>query len=303
VRRVLIVNPAASGVTEGRLARVRAELEAVGPLETVLSERAGHGMELAAAASVDCDTIYVFAGDGGYNEVVNGMQADVPVGFLPGGATSVVPRALGLPRDPIVCARRLARSTGTRRISLGKASYGASAELPSAPRRFTFCAGVGLDAELVRAVDRRGRQNGRRPGDLAFAWELVRILAAARGTLEPRLEVEGAGRCAFVFAAKCDPYSYAGSVPIRAAPAARFELGLDIFAPRRLRPPDILRVLWWLLANPGQTDSPHAVYMHDADRVVVRCDRPTPFQVDGEDLGDVQEVVLEAERNALTVLV
>jgi hypothetical protein len=42
---------------------------------------------------------------------------------------------------------------------------------------------------------------------------------------------------------------------------------------------------------------------HDADRFVIRCDVPTPLQVDGEDLGDVVEVVLEAERDAVTVLV
>jgi hypothetical protein len=45
------------------------------------------------------------------------------------------------------------------------------------------------------------------------------------------------------------------------------------------------------------------VYVHDTDRLAVRCDRPLPLQVDGEDLGDVAEVVLEAERDALTVLV
>ena len=34
----------------------------------------------------------------------------MPVGFLPGGATSVLPRALGLPRDPEAAARRIAAS-------------------------------------------------------------------------------------------------------------------------------------------------------------------------------------------------
>ncbi len=42
--------------------------------------------------------------------------------------------------------------------------------------------------------------------------------------------------------------------------------------------------------------------LHDADRLVVRCDVPLPLQVDGEDLGDVSEAVLEAERDAVTVL-
>ena len=36
--------------------------------------------------------------------------------------------------------------------------------------------------------------------------------------------------------------------------------------------------------------------LHDADRLVVRCDVPLPLQVDGEDLGDVETAVFEAER-------
>ena len=39
------------------------------------------------------------------------------------------------------------------------------------------------------------------------------------------------------------------------------------------------------------------------ERLVVRCDRPLPLQVDGEDLGDVETAVFEAEREAVVVLV
>ena len=42
---------------------------------------------------------------------------------------------------------------------------------------------------------------------------------------------------------------------------------------------------------------------HDLDRVVIRCDRPMPLQADGEDLGDVEEAVFDAERGAVSVLV
>ena len=42
--------------------------------------------------------------------------------------------------------------------------------------------------------------------------------------------------------------------------------------------------------------------VHDADRLVIRCDEPMPLQVDGEDLGDVETVMFEAERDAVTVL-
>ncbi len=60
---------------------------------------------------------------------------------------------------------------------------------------------------------------------------------------------------------------------------------------------------WSLLVHPTHQRSPDYLYLHDLDRAVVDCDRPTPLQVDGEDIGDVTEVVLESERDALTVLV
>jgi len=78
-------------------------------------------------------------------------------------------------------------------------------------RRFAFAAGVGLPAEVVRRVDTLGRGgDGRRPGDLAFAWAIVRELAERRGRLEPQLEIVGYGRAAAIL----------GPRPVGAAQAA-----------------------------------------------------------------------------------
>jgi diacylglycerol kinase family enzyme len=306
MRRVLIVNPAASGVTQSRITAVMSELAAGGPIEKLVSERPGHAAELAAQACRESEAIYIFAGDGGFNEAVNGMRGSVPIGFLPGGATNVLPRALGLPRDPVDCARLLAPAARTRRISLGRVKSSPTAPLPPRSptgRRFTFAAGVGLDAEVVRAVDRRGRKRGRRPGDLAFVSELTRLLSARGWRLEPALTVKDHGRAAFAIVANCDPYTYAGPLRVRAAPLARFDLGLDLVAPLRVDPGGVAKLVWWVLARPSHPRSPDVVYVHDADRVEVRCDVPMPLEVDGEDLGDVTEAIFEAERSALTVLV
>ena len=45
------------------------------------------------------------------------------------------------------------------------------------------------------------------------------------------------------------------------------------------------------------------LYGHDLDRFEVVCDQPMPLQVDGEDLGDVESAVFEAERGAVSVFV
>jgi len=291
---VLIVNPYASAVSEGRVRAVQAELERVARVRTLLTERPGHGTELAAGGG---DAVVVFSGDGGINEVLNGAPPGVPLGFLPGGGANVLARALGLPRDPAAAARRVAgalESGSTRTISVGRVNG----------RRFAFSAGIGLDAELVRRVDALGRRDdGKRPGDIAFVKSAVRLVAEHRLRFEPELEVQGRGRAAFALVANGDPYTYAGSIPIRVAPEARFELGLDLVAPKRVRAVTLPRLLRYVLTGRGQARSRELLYGHDLDRIEIVCDRPLPLQADGEDLGDVEHAVFEAERGALAVLV
>lgn len=287
----LIVNTGASGARPELVAAIQQELSRFGPLETFLTEGRGHAEELARA--VRAPRLYVLAGDGGFNEVVNGAGGGVAVGFIPAGASNVLPRALRLPRDPLACARALAASESTRVIGLGRVNG----------RRFAFACGIGLDAALVRAVDARGRRSARRAGDLAFVWELARLLAERRGRLPALVTVDGRLRSAFVLVANCAPYTYAGPVPLRLAPDARFELGLDVVAPGAIRPYDLPRLALGLLALPGLLGRAGVNRLHDVERVTIDCDLPLPLQVDGEDLGDVTEAVVEAERSALTVLV
>ena len=291
---VLVVNPFATRVSDQRLAAVEAELRRVVDLTVVRTDRRSHATELVReACHAGCEAVIVFSGDGGFNEALNGLDADVPIGVIPGGGTSVLPRALGLPADPVAAARRLAEAIEqgrTRRITLGRVNG----------RRFAFNAGLGLDAAAVRRVDEMGRrEDGKRPGDLAFALAVVRVLAAHRGRLEPTLELEGIGRAAFVFVANASPYTYAKWIPLPITPEAEFELGLDFVAPVHVRRRSLVRLATLLLT--GHSRSGPVLYGHDLDRLEVVCDHPMPLQVDGEDLGDVESVVFEAERGAVSV--
>jgi len=284
----LIVNPYASRVTEELTAEVARAVRADGVLRT---ERAGHATELAA--SVEGGTIVVLSGDGGFNEVLNGVRPGVRVGFVPGGGTSVLPRALGVPREPVTAAHALAAGR-TRRISLGRANG----------RRFGFSAGVGLDAELVRRMEARGRDaSGKRPGDAAFVATAARLLAERRARFDAEVDVVGHGRAAFVLVANADPYTYAGPLPLHATPSATWEGGLDAIGPVRVRARSLPRFLAYALTGRGLDRARDLVRIHDADRLELLCDRPLPLQVDGEDVGDVTDVVLECERAAVEVLV
>ena len=291
----LIVNPYASAVTEPRVRAVEVELGRVAEVKTLLTERPGHGVELAREA--EADAIVVFSGDGGFNEVLNGMRDSLPLGLLPGGGTNVMARALGLSRDPEAAAREVANALAagtTRTISVGRVNG----------RRFGFNAGVGFDAELVRRVDALGRrEDGRRPGDRAFIAAATRLVAGRHARFEPALEVQGLGRAAFALVANCDPYSYAGRFALHVAPEARFELGLDLVAPREVRGAAIARLFGYVVRGRGQKRAVDVLYEHDVDRIEIVCDRPLPLQADGEDLGDVESAVFEAERGAVSVLI
>jgi diacylglycerol kinase family enzyme len=288
VTRVLIVNPFASGVTERGLAAVQARLPA--GTETLLTRARGEATALAEEWSSRAEVIYVFSGDGTYNEVINGIQGDVPVGFVPGGGTSVLPRALGLPRDPVRAAERLSRGV-PRRISLGRING----------RRFAFNAGIGFDAELVRRVDALGRRDdGKRPGDIAFGWTVLRTLSEHRLRYDPVLEIEGLGRAAFALVANCSPYTYAGGLGLRVAGDATFEGGLDVVAPVSVRARAVPRLAFQ--AFRGRPGGGSVLVGHDLDLIRIHCDVPLPLQADGEDLGDVSDVEIVAERDALTVL-
>jgi diacylglycerol kinase family enzyme len=293
-RAVLIVNPQATRVTDERIAAVERALMRSAYVRTVRTERPRHAVELAREAG-DADALIVFSGDGGFNEALNGVERDdLPLGFVPGGGTSVLPRALGLPRDSVAAAEQLAAALEqgrTRRISTGRVNG----------RRFAFNAGIGLDAEAVRRIDEQGRApDGRRPGDLAFVGAFASLLVQRRGRLDPVLDVEGYGRAALVLVSNVNPYSFLKAVAIQVTPEAVFEEGLDFLAPVTITPRTLPPLL---LALATGRPARNALRGHDLDRIEVRADRPIPLQADGEDLGDVTEAVFEAERNSITVLV
>jgi diacylglycerol kinase family enzyme len=287
--RLLIVNPFASSVSDAKVDEVT---QALGAVDVLRTDRRGHATELVREAR-GAEAVYVFSGDGVFNEVLNGIDSETPVGFLPGGGANVLSRALGLPRDPVRAAERVALGK-TRRISLGRVNG----------RRFGFAAGVGIDAEAVRRHDARGRTVDRgRAGNLLFAWEFARLLAEHRGRFEPSLQIVGQGRAAFALVANTDPYSYAGPVPIHVAPEARFELGLDLLAPRVVTPRSLPRFLAHIALGRAQARADDIIYGHDLDRIEIVADAPMPVEADGEDLGDATEVVFEAERDAVNVLI
>ena len=230
------------------------------------------------------DAVYVFGGDGTYNEVLNGIRSDVPLG-LPGGAGRAAARARPAAR-PGKAALQVAQGR-TRRIGLGRVNG----------RRFGFSAGIGFDAELVRRVDESSAAGptGGVPATGAFLRAALGALAGPR-PLRASARARGPRPSrALALVANCSLYTYAGAIELDLGPGASFDEGLAVVAPVRLRARNLPRLL--LRGARGHGVKPgDALAARDLDRLVVRCDRPLALQVDGEDTGDVVEAVYEADR-------
>ena len=220
--RLLIVNPFASGVDEHRLAAVQAALPA--GTETRLTTSAGEATEIARTAG-SVEAIYVLGGDGTYNEVLNGIQVDVPLGFLPGGGTSVLPRALGL--RAIRSPRRSAWPRGVRGGSGSVASTGGASG--SAPALASTPSSSGGSTSSGAAP------TGVAPGTSPSCGSPPPSCANGHARFDEQVEIEGAGRAALVLVANCSPYTYSGSVALDLVPGASFDEGLAYWAPVTVR--------------------------------------------------------------------
>ena len=306
MRALLVVNPKATATTPGLRDVLTPALSTEVKLDVVQTQARGHATSLARQAVDDgLDVVVALGGDGTVNEVVNGLLAQGPssglpaLAVVPGGNANVFARALGLPATAVEATGQLLRAlrAGSRRtIGLGTAD----------DRWFTFCAGLGLDAEVVRRVERR-RADGRRATPGLFVRQGVRHFFLGAQRREPAMTVSlGSGspeRIGLALVCNTTPWTYLGARPVQPCPGASFDSGLDLFALRRLGTASTLRHLRQILAPDPHPHGRQVLSLHDAPEFVVRADRPLAFQVDGDDLGDRSEVVFRSVPRALDVIV
>jgi len=243
-------------------------------------------------------------GDGTVNEVVNGLMAGTndkkpALAVVPGGSTNVFVRALGLPRQPVEATGVILsalRSGSSRLIGLGRADE----------RYFTFCAGIGLDAAVVRRVE-KARRRGRRSTPILYVQSaLGEYLFDAIGR-DPGLtiaipdEPEEVG-LANVIVQNTAPWTYLGDRPVHASPDASFDSGLDMLALRVLRPPSTAQTISRMLSLRHDHYGKRVMLRHDLAEFTVTCAEPQPFQLDGDYLGEREKVKFTSVAEALRVI-
>ena len=307
--RALLGAPLAATTTSARTRNVL--VRALGSelkLEIAETTHRGHAAELAARARTDgLDVVVALGGDGTVNEIVNGLLAagpaqDTPaLAVVPGGSTNVFARALGLPENPVEATGLVLdalREQRRRRIGLGRADG----------RWFTFCAGLGLDAEVVAQVEEQ-RARGRVATPGLYVRSAVRKFYRGTDRRHPRLRLERAGHepvegLYLAVISNTAPWTYLGRRPVNPSPLASFDTGLDVFALRSLGTLATLRHTRQLLGG-GQRGvrGRHVVALHDLREFVLRAEEPVACQVDGEAVGVRTSVGFSAVERALDVVV
>lgn len=320
MRAMLLVNPKAT-TTNARTRDVL--IRALGAaVELTVEETAyrGHAAALAATARAkDYDVVAVLGGDGTINETVNGLlnpvngepqgAADPSAGrpaliVIPGGSANVFVRALGLPNDPVEATGAVLealRENRRRTVGLGRALW------EDESRYFTFCSGLGYDAEVVRAVEGL-RGTGRKATPARYVNTALRHYLAT-DKRHPALTLTGPGIPATsgVFMAiisNTSPWTYVGGRPVTPTPWAAFETGLDLLGLRRMGAPALLPVIRHILTERDRLPSGrHLVQLHDEAEFTLTASRPVAFQLDGDYLGEREAVTFRATPNALQVFV
>src|SRR3954447_18510537 len=145
---LVIVNPYASTVSARLRNLVVYALQSRYSVEAIDTEKREHATQLCReAAREGYDVVVAFGGDGTVNEAANGLLgSDTPLTCLPGGATNVYCRILGIPDDVVDATEHLlgmADDWRPRRVDMGRVD----------DRHFLFASGVGLDASVVERVD------------------------------------------------------------------------------------------------------------------------------------------------------
>jgi diacylglycerol kinase family enzyme len=330
VRALLIVNSHATSTTRLRRDVIVRALSSAVELEVVQTRYRGHATSLAAEArSSGFGLVLTLGGDGTVNEAVNGIlgattadgaatadgattadghgsgsgpdAASLPVlGALPGGNANVFTRAMGLPADPVDAAGHIlqALSEGRyRSVGLGLAG----------DRYFTFNAGLGLDAEVVRAVDSR-RALGRTATPALYVRMTMRQFYRVTDRHHPPLMLERAGHPPlgplFLGAvSNTTPWTYLGHRPVHTNPEASFDSGLDVFALRSMRTISTAHTIWQMLSPDRRLRGRSVLTLHDQAELTLRSARPVAFQVDGEYMGEHECVRFRSVPNALRVIV
>ncbi|MGN6558175.1 MAG: diacylglycerol/lipid kinase family protein [Solirubrobacterales bacterium] len=309
-RMLLIVNPYATTVSDRLKNLVVYALQGRFDVEAVATQAQNHATEIGREAhDGGYDVVVAFGGDGTLNEVANGLAGtDLPVAVLPGGSTNVVARTLGMPNDVVDATEHLlslADDWQPRKIDLGMVD----------DRYFVFSCGAGLDASVVKRVDRNPTLKGN-AGPYYYSWAGISSFyrkylvnpIRVRTTVDGREPVEGVT----AIVQNSDPFTYFASHPIRVCEGIEIDDGtLALAVLKRAAQRDMPTLINRLFSETKPAARHKQVaHFNDVTHAVVETIsetkngtvRPFPLQVDGDYIGERDRIELRVAPGAMTVI-
>jgi diacylglycerol kinase family enzyme len=302
-RMLVIVNPYATTVSDRLRNLVVYALRGRYEVDAVDTEGRGHATELCREAALEgYDVVVAFGGDGTVNEAANGLAGSrTPLTCLPGGATNVYCRLLGIPPEIVDATEHilgLADDWRPRTVDLAEVNG----------RAFTFSSGIGLDASVVERVDSHPQLKARL-GEYYFTWAAVTTFSRRYLVKPLRLEVQVAGetvRGVTAIVQNARPYTYFNRRPIDFAEGAELDSGnLACVVLRRANPLDMPTVIWRTFSRRSRVLDHRRVSGFDGlEGLEVRSldEHPLPLQVDGDHVDDVLEAVYGMRPGGLRVV-
>jgi diacylglycerol kinase family enzyme len=302
-RMLIVVNPYATTVSDRLKNLVVYALRGRYQVDAVETQSRDHATSLAReAAHEGYDIVVAFGGDGTVNEVAHGLAGSgTPMGVLPGGATNVYCRVLGVPNEIVDATEhllRLADDWRPRRVDLGLVN----------DRHFVFSAGLGLDASVVERVDAHPYRKAKF-GEWYFTWAAVDIFTRKYLLNPPLIDVSWNGqnvRGVTLIVQNAHPYTYFNKMPIEIAEGAELDSGTIAGAVlRRASPIDMPTVIFRAMTKRARIVKHRQVTAFDGlEHLQARSPDggPIPLQVDGDYIGDVPEARFGVAPGALLVV-
>jgi diacylglycerol kinase (ATP) len=281
----LIVNPTAgAGKTVRYLPHILELVESINlDFDYQLTESPGHAVEIAQLAVKDGYRVVIsVGGDGTINEVVNGLYStgdisNVSLGIISTGTGADYIRTLGIPRPYREACKRFTDPV-TVKADLGLVECVHNGQ--SINRVYVNFAGLGFDAEIVRATTQTFKMLGDRP---SYLMGLLSTLALYKNR-SIDLEIDGEATDRKICTVMMSNGKYGGGGMLTAPNADPYDGLFDVVIIGDLSKPDLL---WSLpMIYKGTHLSHPKVSVQRAKDVKINTGKNMSVQADGDLIGE-----------------
>jgi diacylglycerol kinase family enzyme len=296
---LVIANPQAGGTGASLVDTVTRSMTGRFTLEVAETAARDDATRLAReAVEADFDAVIALGGDGTVNEVAQALiHTDVALGIIPAGTTNVMARAIDMPAEPRDAGAFLASridSGSKRRINVGRIGE----------RYFLFGAGMGLDAEVIRAVEGQPEKK-ERFGHFFFLQQALATARRHRGaapTISMTVEGDDPQMVLLALCANAGPFTYFGRRPLHVFPHVELGEGLDVYGLHRIGRGTVPRLAWAFFVTRSHIHWSASTYHHDVKSVELRASTPLPVEVDGDYIGEWDQATVSLVPLALDLL-